>query len=94
MTVEICKEYERIVSASNKCDTDADEYELVLLNDEFHLHISVCKVCMNQVYYDQGHWKFSNDEGTKCKRCLAPPGFLCRDGCEDMTEKELGMCEH
>lgn len=84
MTVEVCKEYMDLITSMNSYDEKDEDCPRGIV-EEFHYHIQTCKVCENQVFYNQGYWEFSTDEGIKCKECGAPPGFFCRDGCVEQV---------
>ena len=89
MTIEICKEYLKLCEGMNGCDPDDDEDKWNHLSDLFHHHLDTCLKCDERAFYSEGCWQWSTDEGTKCKRCLSPPGYFCKKGCEDYYEKEI-----
>lgn len=82
MTVEICKEYVDLIESMNSFDEKNEDCPRGIV-EEFHYHIQTCEVCVERVFYSKGVWQFSTDEGTKCERCGAPPGFFCASGCEE-----------
>ena len=77
-----------------KLDRDVNSYQLTVLASDSPTYTSFFQHHFKNrdsrlglpVFYDRVQ---TTDEGTKCPRCLSPPGYFCQKGCDDYSEDEL-----